>query len=224
MECAGCGEESSTERKTMNVNAHSNDEYNSQLGIYIIKTLPYRSNSATPFFQRLDSKINEVDAMMGCKANQQVCRRPKEPIFPDFEKNPKNTPIDFYKPKWFNERTHSEKLIAAELSGVAFVPYWEPISKDYEINPGTPESSEEGSVGSSIGDESIDLDAARGECNVDKNFLEEASLENGESKPELMEEENETPYQKNEDVVMVDAWDTRSSRGGGPRNGWYHNA
>ncbi|MBW0575203.1 hypothetical protein O181_114918 [Austropuccinia psidii MF-1] len=204
------------------VNAHSDDEYNSKLGIYIIKTLPYRSNSATAFFRR-------VDAMMGHKANQRVCRRPKEPIFSDFAKTPKNAPIDFYKPKWFNERNHSENLIAAELSGVAFVPvkdlppgakqhsderlgdisfsckYWESIIKDYEIDPGTPESSEEGSVGSSIGDESIDLDAARGECDVDNNFLEEPTLENGESEPELMEEENETRYQKNEDVVMVDA-------------------
>ncbi|MBW0553987.1 hypothetical protein O181_093702 [Austropuccinia psidii MF-1] len=75
--------------------------------------------------------------------------------------------------------------------------YLESISKDYEIDPGTPESSEEGSVGSSIGNESIDLDAARGKCDVDNNFLEEPSLENCESKPELMEEENETRYQKN---------------------------
>ncbi|MBW0480010.1 hypothetical protein O181_019725 [Austropuccinia psidii MF-1] len=59
--------------------------------------------------------------MMGRKANQQARRRPKEPIFSDFEKTPKKAPIDFYNPKWFNERNHSEKLIASELSGVAFV-------------------------------------------------------------------------------------------------------
>ncbi|MBW0492173.1 hypothetical protein O181_031888 [Austropuccinia psidii MF-1] len=215
--------------------------------IYIIKTLPYQSNSATAFFQRLDSKINQVDAMMGPKYNQQVCQRPKKTIFSNFEKTPKNIPIEFYKPKWFNERNNSEKLIAAGFSGVAFVPvkdlpprekqhpderlsnlslsckYWESISKDYEIEPGTPESSEEGSVESSIGNESIDLYAARGECNVDKTFLEEPSIENGESEPELMEEENESCYQKNEDVVMVDAWDKRLSRGGWSRNGWYCN-
>ncbi|MBW0529205.1 hypothetical protein O181_068920 [Austropuccinia psidii MF-1] len=185
------------------VNAHSNDEYSLKLGIYIIKTLPYQSKSATAFFRRLHSKINEVDAMMGHKSNEK-----------------------------FNKRNHSEKLIAAELSWVAFVlvrdlppgakqhpdeqlgnlsfscKYWESIRKDYGIEPGTPKSSEEGIVGSSIY-----LNAARGKCNVDNNYLEEPSVGNGEIEPELMEEENESCYQKNEDVLMVDAWDTRSSRG-----------
>ncbi|MBW0495594.1 hypothetical protein O181_035309 [Austropuccinia psidii MF-1] len=92
------------------------------MGLYIIKTLPYRSDNATAFFQRLDSKMAEVYCMMGHRENQQVRQRPKKPIISDFEKTPKNIPIDFYRPEWFNEKNHSEKLVAADLSEVSFVP------------------------------------------------------------------------------------------------------
>ncbi|MBW0490855.1 hypothetical protein O181_030570 [Austropuccinia psidii MF-1] len=136
MECKGRGEESSTACKTMiahkypkryqlivsDFNANSDDEYNTKTGLYIIKKPPYQSENATAFFKRLDIKMAEVDRMMGHIPNQQVCRRPKKPIISDFEKTPKNIPIDFYQTEWFNEKNNSEKLLASELSEVAFVP------------------------------------------------------------------------------------------------------
>ncbi|MBW0558917.1 hypothetical protein O181_098632 [Austropuccinia psidii MF-1] len=80
------------------VNAHSNDEYNAKAGVY------------------------DVDQMMGRRSYQQIHRRPKKPIFSKFEKTPKNIPIDFYRPDWFNKKNHSQKIMVADLGEVAFVP------------------------------------------------------------------------------------------------------
>ncbi|MBW0508138.1 hypothetical protein O181_047853, partial [Austropuccinia psidii MF-1] len=46
-------------------------------------------------------------------------------------------------------------------------------SKDYQIEPGTPENSDSVSLASSDGNESIDLDAAANERDVDNNLVEE---------------------------------------------------
>ncbi|MBW0556477.1 hypothetical protein O181_096192 [Austropuccinia psidii MF-1] len=70
------------------VNAHSDDEYNSKLGIYIIKTLPYQSNSETAFFRRLDSKINEFDAMMGPAELSGVAFVPVKDLRPGAKQHP----------------------------------------------------------------------------------------------------------------------------------------
>ncbi|MBW0571458.1 hypothetical protein O181_111173 [Austropuccinia psidii MF-1] len=52
------------------VNAHSDNEYNAKAGVYVIKTLAYKSENATAFFRRLDCKIKDVEAMMGRRSNQ----------------------------------------------------------------------------------------------------------------------------------------------------------
>ncbi|MBW0522110.1 hypothetical protein O181_061825 [Austropuccinia psidii MF-1] len=159
------------------VNAHSDDEYNAQLGVYVIKTLAYRSERATTFFQRLDRKIKEVDAML----------------------------VDFYRPEWFNERNHSEKMIAADVGDVAFVSvkdipsgskehpderlsdrafnnkYWHLTIKDYEIEPDTPEDSD------NYSDEMIDLDA-NNQLDVDQNFVEQEIIKHEQREVELADE------------------------------------
>ncbi|MBW0577920.1 hypothetical protein O181_117635 [Austropuccinia psidii MF-1] len=183
--------------------------------------------------------------MMGHRANQQVRQRPKKPIISDFEKTPKNIPIYLYQPEWFNEKNHSEKLVAADLSEVAFVPvknlppgskehpdkrlgdisfnykYWESTIKDYEINPRTPDESESQSVGSSLDDNSIDLNAATGERDVDNNLLEKEIIESGKGETKLLEEENNVAIKNCEDVVMLDAWDSRLARGNWRMNNYY---
>ncbi|MBW0538120.1 hypothetical protein O181_077835 [Austropuccinia psidii MF-1] len=184
-----------------NVNAHSDDEYNTKTGLYIIKALPYRSENATAFFQRLDSKMAE---------------------------------------------NHSEKSVAADLSAVDFVPvknlppgskehpeerlgdisfnykYWESTIKDYEINPRTPDESESQSVGSSLDDNSIDLNAATGERDVDNNLLEKEIIESGKGETKLLEEEKDVAIKNCEDVVMLDAWDSRLARGNWRMNNYYY--
>ncbi|MBW0543604.1 hypothetical protein O181_083319 [Austropuccinia psidii MF-1] len=171
------------------VNAHSDEEYNAKAGLYVIKTLAYRSDSATAFFQRLDSKIKDVDWMMGRQSYQRICRRPKKPIFSEFEKTPKKIPIDFYRPECNK--------------------YWDSVIKDYQIDPGTPANSDSVSLASSDGYESIDLDAAANERDVDNNLVEEELIKHDESKVEFAEEERDSVIQNDKDVLMSDAWETR---------------
>ncbi|MBW0525314.1 hypothetical protein O181_065029 [Austropuccinia psidii MF-1] len=178
------------------VNAHSDYEYNAKARVYVIKPLAYQSENATAFFRRLDCKIKDVEAMMGRRFNQRIRRRPKIPIIPRFKKTPKNVPIDLYQPEWFNDRDHSEKLMAANLSEVSFVPvkdlppkrkqhpdeslgdisfnykYWDLTIKEYKIEPRTPESSERDSdAGDLSDDESVDLDAANPHHDVDNHLV-----------------------------------------------------
>ncbi|MBW0480968.1 hypothetical protein O181_020683 [Austropuccinia psidii MF-1] len=216
------------------VNAHSDDEYNAQLGVYVIKTLAYRSERATTFFQRLDRKIKEVDAMLGRRSYQRIRRRPKKPIISEFAKTPKNIPVDFYRPEWFNERNHSEKMIAADVGDVAFVSvkdipsgskehpderlsdrafnnkYWHLTIKDYEIEPDTPEDSDNYSVSISDSDEMIDLDV-NNQVDVDQNFVEQAIIEHEQREVELVDEVEDV-NEKDEDVLIADAWDMRSQK------------
>ncbi|MBW0510534.1 hypothetical protein O181_050249 [Austropuccinia psidii MF-1] len=171
--------------------------------------------------------------MMGRRSNQQRRQRPKKPIISDFEKNPKSIPIYFYRPEWFDKKNHSKKQIVADLSEVAFVPirdlppgpkqhpdeqlgdrafnqkYWHSTIKENEIEPNSPDSSDSYSVSSSIGDESVDLDA---EHDVDNNLLEREIIENEKSKVELEPKENKRREDISEDVVMTDALDSRFTR------------
>ncbi|MBW0589591.1 hypothetical protein O181_129306, partial [Austropuccinia psidii MF-1] len=220
------------------VNSHSDDEYNAKTGVYVIKTLAYQSDNATAFFRRLDCKIREVERMMGRRSQQQICQRPKIPIIYEFEKTPRNVPIDFYRPEWFNERDHSQKVVASNLSEVAFVPvkdlppgtkqhpderlgnlgfnikYWESTIQEYKIEPGTPDSSERDSEDGCSDDESVDLNAPNANRDVDNNGLSEEFIYNGESDLELDEEDYDNEMEENQDkvggdVVISDAWETR---------------
>ncbi|MBW0502505.1 hypothetical protein O181_042220 [Austropuccinia psidii MF-1] len=57
--------------------------------------------------------------------------------------------------------------------------YWHSTIKEYKIEPESPDRSDSYSVASSIGDESVDLNA---EHDVDNNFLEKEIIENEKSK------------------------------------------
>ncbi|MBW0489005.1 hypothetical protein O181_028720 [Austropuccinia psidii MF-1] len=187
--------------------------------MYVIKTLAYQSKNATAFFCRLDCKIKEVEKMMGCQSNQQIRRRPKIPIISEFKKTPKNVPIDFYRPKWFNEQDHSQKLMVADLSEVAFVPvkelppggkqhpderpgdisfnykYWDSTIKDYKIEPRTPQSSDRDSD-----DESVDLDTAMAQKYVDNRLVNKEIMEIEKGEIELEPEEIDENYEENQDA------------------------
>ncbi|MBW0535867.1 hypothetical protein O181_075582 [Austropuccinia psidii MF-1] len=219
------------------VNLHSDDEYNAKAGVYIIKTLAYQSENATAFFCRLDCKIKDVEAMMGRRSNQQIRRRPNIPIISEFKKTPKNVPIDFYRPEWFNERDHSEKLIAADLSEVAFVPekdlppkgkqhpderlgdlsfnykYWDLTIKDYEIEPKTPKISERDSdAGNLSDDESVDLYASNSQRDVDIHLFNKKIIKMEQGVIELEPKENNKEFEESQeaegDVIMSDAWES----------------
>ncbi|MBW0567957.1 hypothetical protein O181_107672 [Austropuccinia psidii MF-1] len=92
--------------------------------------------------------------------------------------------------------------------------YWESTIQEYEIKPGTPDSSERNSEDSCSDDESVDLNAPNANRDVDNNGLSEEFIYNGESNLELDEEDDHNEMEENQDkvggdVVMSDAWETR---------------
>ncbi|MBW0559535.1 hypothetical protein O181_099250 [Austropuccinia psidii MF-1] len=155
----------------------------------------------------------------------------------ELKKTPKNVPIDFYRPEWFNERDQSEKLMAADLSEVAFVPakelppkgkqhpnerlgdlsfnykYWDSTIKDYDIEPRTLQSSERDSdAGNLSDDESVDLDAANSQCDVDHHLVNKQIIKLEQGEIELEPEENNKEFEESQgaagDVIMSDAWES----------------
>ncbi|MBW0478219.1 hypothetical protein O181_017934 [Austropuccinia psidii MF-1] len=143
--------------------------------------------------------------------------------------------------EWLNKRDHSQKIWAANLSKVAFVPvkdlpsgskqnpderlgdmtfknkYWESTIKDYTIEPGTPESSDRDSDADSKADKSVDLNATNAQHDVDNQFLSEELIYNGETDLELFEEEEDDEADQNqancgEDVLFSDACDPHNRR------------
>ncbi|MBW0571460.1 hypothetical protein O181_111175 [Austropuccinia psidii MF-1] len=127
--------------------------------------------------------------------------------------------------------------MAADLSKVAFVPekdlppkgkqhpderlgdlsfnykYWDSTIKDYEIEPRTPESSERDSdAGNLSDDESVDLDAANSQCDVDNRLVNKQIIEMEQGEIELEPEENNEEFEESQevagDVIMSDAWES----------------
>ncbi|MBW0564301.1 hypothetical protein O181_104016 [Austropuccinia psidii MF-1] len=165
---------------------------------------------------------------MGWRSQQQIRRRPKIPIISEFEKTPRNVPIDFYWPEWFNDKDHSQKVVAANLSEVAFVlgknlppgtkqhrnkrlcnlifnqKYWESTIQEYKLKPGTPNSSERDSKDGFSDDESVDLNAPNANHDVNNNGLSEEFIYNGESNLDLDEEDNDNEIKENQDKVSGD--------------------
>ncbi|MBW0469314.1 hypothetical protein O181_009029 [Austropuccinia psidii MF-1] len=179
--------------------------------------------------------------MMGRRSNQRIRRRPKIPIISEFKKTPKNVPIDFYRPEWFNKRDHSQKLMVADLSEVAFVPikelppggkqhpderlgdisfnykYWDSTINDYEIEPRTPQSSDRDSDDDSLGDdESVDLGTEMAQKDVDNRLVNKEIMEIEKGEIELEPEEYDEDYEENqeagEDVIMSDAWEASGKK------------
>ncbi|MBW0537050.1 hypothetical protein O181_076765 [Austropuccinia psidii MF-1] len=146
---------------------------------------------------------------MGLRSQQQIRQRQKIPIISKFEKTSRNVPIDFYRPEWSNEKDHSQKVVAANLSEVAFVlgkdlppgtkqnpnkrlgnlsfnqKYWESTIQEYKIKPGTPNSSERDSKAGCSDYESVDFNVPNANCDVNNNGLSEEFIYHGESNLDL---------------------------------------
>ncbi|MBW0540997.1 hypothetical protein O181_080712 [Austropuccinia psidii MF-1] len=105
-----------------NIDVHSDNEYLPHEQVFAIKTLPFRSENANAFFQHLDCCIHERNCQF--RPNYQFCKRirPEVPIISTVRGTPKNLPIDFYKPKYFNKLTPDKRWRAANSSQVAFLP------------------------------------------------------------------------------------------------------
>ncbi|KAI7960315.1 hypothetical protein MJO29_005383, partial [Puccinia striiformis f. sp. tritici] len=104
------------------VNCHSDDEYNSQRKVYVVKTLKFRSANATKFFRRLDATIATSDELDGKRVQRRRRFIPPTPEPSLFTKPPKGQPLDFYNPEWFNELLPQQRIDIANTREVAFLP------------------------------------------------------------------------------------------------------
>ncbi|KNZ52575.1 hypothetical protein VP01_3517g5 [Puccinia sorghi] len=102
--------------------AHRNDEYNASKDLYIVKNLPYCSETANKFFKRLDDVMRDSFKNEGIRDQSQKWERIKNAPMTIFPKAPKGLPIDFYDPEWFNERLPTQKRVIADVHSVAFLP------------------------------------------------------------------------------------------------------
>ncbi|EGF99692.1 uncharacterized protein MELLADRAFT_112445 [Melampsora larici-populina 98AG31] len=105
-----------------NVLAHSDNEEEPGKNYLPIKTLGYQSKNDSKFMRRLDIEIAKA-AQTSKKVIPRIERRlPKEPIPTAFPRAPKELPIDFYKPSWFNKLSSGQKGLIPDATQVALLP------------------------------------------------------------------------------------------------------
>ncbi|KNE87534.1 hypothetical protein PSTG_19081, partial [Puccinia striiformis f. sp. tritici PST-78] len=90
-------------RIVSDINSHSDDEYDPQRDVYVVKKLNYRSANATKFFRRLDKLMLEDDQVNNRKPRRKRLFMKTGPAS-IFRKAPRGHPLDFYDPDWFNKR------------------------------------------------------------------------------------------------------------------------
>ncbi|PLW38249.1 hypothetical protein PCANC_14910 [Puccinia coronata f. sp. avenae] len=104
------------------VQAHSDDEYFPDRDVYVVKKLPFRSNTANVFFRRLDEVIRQFKLEDGKRrAPTRHCVQVRNPAKKIFPKAPKGMPLDFYNVKWFNNKLPAQRQNLANLNTVAFL-------------------------------------------------------------------------------------------------------
>ncbi|KAH9467019.1 hypothetical protein Pst134EB_002052 [Puccinia striiformis f. sp. tritici] len=107
-------------RVVADLSAHSDDEYNDQHSCYIIKTVAFRSANANKFFRRLDEEMKKE--FEGPRDQRRIRRVPDVPQPSIFKALPKQLPLDFFDPTWFNNSMASRKRKAADVMSAAFLP------------------------------------------------------------------------------------------------------
>ncbi|KAI9626700.1 hypothetical protein H4Q26_017746 [Puccinia striiformis f. sp. tritici PST-130] len=84
-------------RIVSDINSHSDDEYDPQRDVYVVKKLNYRSANATKFFRRLDKLMLEDDQVNNRKPRRKRLFMKTGPAS-IFRKAPRGHPLDFYDP------------------------------------------------------------------------------------------------------------------------------
>jgi hypothetical protein len=88
----------------------------------VVKKLPFRSNAADCFIQRLDQVMHDTNKANGGRPQGQRRVRVKKTGLTIYPKAPKGLLIDFYDPTWFNERLPAQRRVIANVENVAFLP------------------------------------------------------------------------------------------------------
>ncbi|KAI9626414.1 hypothetical protein H4Q26_017877 [Puccinia striiformis f. sp. tritici PST-130] len=108
-------------RIVSDINSHSDDEYDPQRDVYVVKKLNYRSANATKFFRRLDKLMLEDDQVNNRKPRRKRLFMKTGPAS-IFRKAPRGHPLDFYDPNWFNKRAAQLRTKDVNTQQVVFLP------------------------------------------------------------------------------------------------------
>ncbi|MBW0529825.1 hypothetical protein O181_069540 [Austropuccinia psidii MF-1] len=104
-----------------NLLAHSDDEANEK-DEFVVKTLPYRSNTCNIFFRRLDEQMRAIDIAKGVKTRSRKRVFPKTPQMSNFTKAPTGLPLDFYNRRWLGTLPINQQRLTVDASSVSFLP------------------------------------------------------------------------------------------------------
>ncbi|KNZ59351.1 hypothetical protein VP01_1751g4 [Puccinia sorghi] len=102
--------------------ANSDDEWDPKKNCFSIRTLPYRSCSASFFFRQLDDVMKNVNAATGKTSRMRVRRLPEKAILSRYSKAPKGLPLDFYNRGWLGKLPISQQQMIPDTTQVAFLP------------------------------------------------------------------------------------------------------
>ncbi|MBW0481479.1 hypothetical protein O181_021194 [Austropuccinia psidii MF-1] len=166
--------------------------------------------------RRLDEEMGKADQANRSKNPKRVQHLPVDGIGSISQSIPNGLPIDFYDPKWFNNRKSGQKRIIADLYMVAFLPdatksllgkphaderlsdkqftqqHWDEAIKPYDISH---EISN---------DEDVNASLTKGRNELE--YLVEEELSKEQNKViELHNEPAQSDHVLNEDIEMEDA-------------------
>lgn len=155
----------------MQTYAHSDDEFDEDNKLYVIKTLAHCSNNANKWMRRFEAWMERSNKKAGWIAQQRMRKLPKVPQPSRFNAPPVQLPIDFYNHWWYNGLTAVQKEKFVKHDQVALLPdasesfipspnthpdekisgikfnkkYYDRLTKPYQINtPGKEVDEDEG--------------------------------------------------------------------------------
>lgn len=100
--------------------ANSDDELDPQDGSYVIKRRPERSIQAEIFFRRLDELRKSFALREGTQWRQRIRKVIPDQPMSVLHQLPRNMPIDYYSPEFYNAMSNRQKSIYCDISILSF--------------------------------------------------------------------------------------------------------
>lgn len=102
--------------------AHSDNEYDKDNKLYVIKTLPYRGKNTGKWIRRLEAWMNRGSNTSGKAAQGRLRKLPRAPQPSRFKAPPVQLPLDYYCHQWYNGLSAVEKEKYVKHTQVALLP------------------------------------------------------------------------------------------------------
>ncbi|MBW0493199.1 hypothetical protein O181_032914 [Austropuccinia psidii MF-1] len=209
---------------------------------YATKELLYHSETANVFFRNLDHQMKDNNKIFGKSAPLHPQCQPIAPIRSASANVPRNMPLDFYRPDWFNKLNYAQRSSIANSKQVAFVPlsivqmsnnihpdenlfnkafnekYWEAVTQPYDL-------SHEGAESSGNNDDDDDESSEENEysngdiIDLGNGESDESSKEEGEineANNDQGSHEGHARWTQEADEEMTDAFDRQPRQVGHP--------